>query len=60
MSPIVTTHVLELIHMDLLTIEPPNSDKDINILVVVAVCILISPTDSLDLDQLIYHHMNMH
>ena len=26
----------------------------------VAVCILISPTDSLDIDQLTYHLMNMH
>ena len=34
MPPIVTTHALELIHMDFLTIEALNSDKDMNILVV--------------------------
>ena len=28
--------------------------------VCVAVCILISPTDSLDIDQFTYRHMNMH
>ena len=34
MSPIVITHSLELIHMDFLTIEALNSDKDVYILVV--------------------------
>ena len=35
MSPIVTSHLLELIHMDFLTVEALNSDKDIYILVVI-------------------------
>ena len=34
MSPVVTTHPLKLTHMDVLTLEAPNSDKDVNILVV--------------------------
>ena len=34
MSPTVNTHPLELIHMDFLTIEATDSDKDVNILVV--------------------------
>ena len=36
------------------------SMSELHVVKVVAVCILISPTDSLDIDQLTYCHMNMH
>ena len=34
LSPICVSRLLEMIHMDFLTIESPKTDKDINVLVV--------------------------
>ena len=34
LHPIVTTHPMELVHMDYLTVETGKANKDVNILVV--------------------------
>ena len=38
--PITTTHLLELVHMDLITVESGKTGKDVNVLVITDHCTL--------------------